>query len=379
MVRNTGDNQARLEITRRDGSGRRVLYDPAGASVPQAVDWFSLSEDGRYIIFGVSQQGDEWTVLRLYDTESGRMLPEEIPGTRWASVAMPAGGESLYYTRYPLDGNGAPQFYHQRVFCHRLGTDYRADAAIYADSEKTATFSLFLSEDGMQLLIETQRGWSANRLTLRSVAGPGQKAEDIILFDSTHERIEPFWHEGAVYGLHQSPDHAGRIVRWDIKQKSWTTVVEEYPDQPLQACLPSKGGLLLLRLHEARALLQWRSDENSLVNIALPHEGIGSVLAVETDPCGEQAYLGWTSFDQPRQVLELSTKTREMVPFGEYVASVADISIWQEWAPSVDGTKIPVFFAKKGPKPTAPVPAVVGGYGGLKLSQFYKYPIPREK
>ncbi len=368
MARGVEDNQTRLEVTRRDGTDRQVVFDTQGAGLPQAVDWFTLSEDGRYVIFGVSQQGDEWATLRIFDTQSGKLLEEHIPGTRWASVAMPANSQTFYYTRYPLDGSGRPHFYHQQVYCHRLGTDYRMDRAIYSDAEKTATFSVSVSGDGTQLLLDTHRGWTANRLVVRSLEQWASAEDDIILFDSVEERIEPFWHQGSIFGMQQSPDHAGRIVRWDASEKRWDTVVEAREGEPLQACYPAHGGLVILLLREARTVLQWYSDTHATAEIHLPHGGIGSVFDVETDPEGTQAFLGWSSFDQPRQVLSLNTVTLELDSFGEPVPAVPDITVWQEWAPSRDGTMIPVFFAKQGPKPDGLVPAVVGGYGGFNIA-----------
>lgn len=372
LVRPATGNQSRLEVMNTPGGRAQVVYDPSGAETPEAVDWFTLSEDGRYVFYGVSEQGDEWTVLKIYDCTAGKTLTEAIPGTRWASVSMAQGQNSFFYTRYPLNSDNEPQFYHQRVYQHVLGTDYHDDAVVYQDDSKTATFSVSSSDTGSHLLIETHRGWSANRLVLRAVACPG--SPDATLFDSFSERIEPFWHHNQVYGVHRHAGNFGEIVRWDSDTSNWQTVTAEVPGQPLEVCAPCGGGLLTLRWKDARALLQWTSPGGDVRKFPLPHEGIGTVFGIGADPLSSTAYVGWTSFDQPRQVYAVDTAEDRTRPWGSAVAPIPDIDIWSESVPSTGGAIIPIFLAKRGSGPIDhPLPAIVGGYGGFNIAYSPAY------
>ena len=91
------------------GSADRVLVDVNQLSVDgtRALDWWFPSEDGRYLAYGVSSNGDEESTLKVREVATGEDLPDVISRTRFCSVAWLPDGKGFYYTRYPLAGHGA--------------------------------------------------------------------------------------------------------------------------------------------------------------------------------------------------------------------------------------------------------------------------------
>ena len=81
-----------------------TLIDPAALleDSTAALDWYYPSPDGHLVAFGVSIGGDERSTLRIVDVETGELLADTIPDTRWSSVAWTPDGDAFAYTRYPV-------------------------------------------------------------------------------------------------------------------------------------------------------------------------------------------------------------------------------------------------------------------------------------
>ncbi len=70
----------------------------------RALDWWFPSDDGALVAYGVSDDGDEESVLRVRDVATGRDTGDEIPRARACSLAWTPDGRGFYYTRYPTPG-----------------------------------------------------------------------------------------------------------------------------------------------------------------------------------------------------------------------------------------------------------------------------------
>ena len=92
----------------RDGI-ERTLVDPNALSARGivALDWWYPSDDGALLAYGTSEGGTELSTLRVLDVESGEHRADEIPYTRFASLAWLPDSSGFYYTRYPTPGHGA--------------------------------------------------------------------------------------------------------------------------------------------------------------------------------------------------------------------------------------------------------------------------------
>ncbi|HEV8176626.1 MAG TPA: hypothetical protein VGP44_02945, partial [Gemmatimonadales bacterium] len=88
----------------------RIAVDPNALNEggTTALDWYYPSEDGRLLAYGLSENGDEESVLHLLELDTGRQLPDRISRMRAASLAWLPDGTALYYTRYPARGRVPP-------------------------------------------------------------------------------------------------------------------------------------------------------------------------------------------------------------------------------------------------------------------------------
>lgn len=96
--RREGDNQFRIVMRRGKRGAERVLVDPQALArekggAPQAVNYFSLSPNGRYLAYGVSERGSEAAVLQVLDALTGQSIGEPISRAdfgvaRWAPDSL---------------------------------------------------------------------------------------------------------------------------------------------------------------------------------------------------------------------------------------------------------------------------------------------------
>ena len=84
----------------------RPLIDvnPLAADGTISLDWWEASPEGEYVAYGLSEGGDEQSVLHVVDVKTGKPLGEAIAGCRYASVSWLPDAKSFYYTRFPRRG-----------------------------------------------------------------------------------------------------------------------------------------------------------------------------------------------------------------------------------------------------------------------------------
>jgi prolyl oligopeptidase len=121
----------------RDSKGAtRTLLDPerfAENGVHAAIDYFVSSPDGLRVAVGESLGGSENSTIHVVDTATGRLLPDAITRTQYASPSWRGDGESFYYARLQALPPNAPAtalYENVKTFLHVLGTDPEKDPAV---------------------------------------------------------------------------------------------------------------------------------------------------------------------------------------------------------------------------------------------------------
>src|SRR6202022_1243032 len=120
-----------------------------------ALDWWFAAEDGKYVAYGTSSSGSEESTLRIIESTTGKVLPDTIDRTRFASVAWLKDSSGFYYTRHPKKGEvpDGDEVYHVKVFYHQIGRDPTKDPLIFDERPNPQDIPNFtLSEDAPWLL-----------------------------------------------------------------------------------------------------------------------------------------------------------------------------------------------------------------------------------
>jgi len=105
------------------------FIDPSGGT---AIDFYEPSGDGKFIAVSLSKGGSESGDVHVYDA-TGKEVHEVVPrvqgGTAGGDVAWTVDGTGFFYTRYPHEGEKAPEdlSFYQQIYFHRLGTSVDSD------------------------------------------------------------------------------------------------------------------------------------------------------------------------------------------------------------------------------------------------------------
>ena len=240
-----------------------------------ALDWHYPSPDGRLLAYGLSEGGSEKSTLRVRDVESGALLPDTIPFTRACSLEWLPDASAFFYTRYPEPGtsNAGAENYDRRVFLHRLGSDWRDDALVFAPKAPEDWPNVHLSPDGRFLAISVSLGWTRTDVYLQDLASGGPlvtvvEGEDATFgVDLRNDRLFLHTNLGArrFRLLAVSPERPAR--------ENWREILPE-GDDVLEGAGVVGTRLLALRLRDASSRLVLHDLEGAVLReIALPALG----------------------------------------------------------------------------------------------------------
>ncbi len=86
-----------------------------------SLDWWRASPDGKYVVYGLSKDGSEDSLLHVLTVADGKDLPETIPNTEGANPQWLDDGSGFFYNQ--LTGAvGTPERYlDSQARFHRLG------------------------------------------------------------------------------------------------------------------------------------------------------------------------------------------------------------------------------------------------------------------
>jgi prolyl oligopeptidase len=364
------------EAGKNDGADRPLVdVNRERADGTRALDWWFPSDDGARVAYGVSDDGNEESVLRVRDVATGRDTGDEIPRTRACSLAWTPDGRGFYYTRYPAPDEVPPGEapYHRAVFHHRLGDPPARDRKIFGEGrDRTDWPDVDLSPDGRWLVITVEQGWSKSEVYLldtRLAAGEpaavaaGETAKFQVV-EVRDDRIYLFTTSGAP---------RGRLVTVDPRRPArahWRQILPE-ADDVLDRVVYFRGGLAAAYLHDAAARLRLFDPEGAPCGeISLP--GLGAVAGLSGARDAEEIFYAFTGFFAPTTIFRVGAGAR---PPGEVwrrlpaPIETGAFEVERAMVVSRDGTRVPLFLAhRRGLPRDGTGPAVLTGYGGFDVN-----------
>jgi prolyl oligopeptidase len=378
----------RYFYTRRDGKQNQpVLYvrDGAGgadrplvdvnalaADGTRSLDWWSPSEDGARVAYGVSADGSEESVLRVRDVASGKDLPDEITRARACSLAWTPDGKGFFYTRYPAPGSvpAGEEKYHRSVFFHRLGDDAGRDRAVFGAGRDLKDWpGVALSPNGRHLAVTVEQGWSKSEVYLLDAAGKRPSITVVAGEEATFQVVELL--DDRMYLRTNSGAPRGRLFAVELahpERARWKEILPEEADS-LDEVVYFGGQLAAVYLHDAASRLRlFSADGKAAGEIALP--ALGTVAGLGAARDGHELFYGFTSFLTPTVVFHHESKAADAVwrrldpPIDPGSFEVERVQFT-----SKDGTKCPLFLVHKAGVPRDGArPTLLYGYGGFNIN-----------
>ncbi len=387
--------QAQPSLRRRDGldGEERVVVDPnvLGSGGLTALDWWEPSPEGHLVAYGTSNNGDEWSTLRVVDVDTGDHLPDTIDRTRYSSIAWLPGGDGFYYTRYPAPGSvpAGEEEYNSHAFRHRLGDDPAADPKVFGEGRSPQDMlDLAVSSDGRWLAVVAAQGWARSDVFVRNLANPDTPFVPVAtgidaLFD------QPRFHGGRLFLRSNRDAPNSAVVAVDLAAPdpadpaAWASVVPERPDRVIEEYVLACGRVVVHELAAAASRLRAFPIEGPPAGPAgegeeLPLPGIGTVGGLAGEADNPTLAVGWSSFAVPTCAFafDLPAGTRHpLAPLDPPPGfDPSEIEVEQIRYPSKDGTEITMFLVHRpGLVRDGGTPTVLAGYGGFNIAKTPAY------
>jgi prolyl oligopeptidase len=339
-----------------------------------ALDWWFPSDDGKYVAYGTSASGSEESILHVIESASGKILPDTIEGTRFASLAWKKDNLGFYYTRHPKKGAvpAGEEVYHVKVFYHAVGSDPAGDPLFFGEGRNPQDIpQVALAEDDDRwLLITVFEGWTKSEMYLQDLEA---RTPPVELTSG-----QPFLYSAEVFGgkLYITTNEDAprfRVFTVDARnprREEWKELIAE-SDAVLKGVNIFGGKLLAQYEKNASSQLKlFDLNGGRLAEVRLPAIGTVNTVAGRWDR--SEVFFDFVSFTVPPSVyrMELASEGSEL--WDKVDAPDIDplaYEVKQVWYPSKDGTKIPMFvFHRKGLALNGKNPTLLTGYGGFNLS-----------
>jgi len=353
---------------------RRLILDPNTFSEDGtvALTGIAISDNGRWLAYGISTGGSDWQTWRIRDLETGEDLGDEIAWVKFSGASWSRDSQGFYYSRYPAPPNPLEAVNtHQRLYYHRLGSPQTEDRLIYERPDQpTWGFGAEVSEDGNYLFISVWQGTENKNLLLYQELGDPQSPIQTLVGEWVGQ-YQILGNQGRRCWLqanHQAPQ--GKVVRVDLGDPdSWQEVIPESTDT-LEGASLLNGQFVVSYLHDAHAQVRlfdlegtWQRD------LTLP--GLGSVTGFSGKSTATDTYFSFTNFVTPPTLYHYDllqhTTTLFAQPQVDFDPSAYEVK--QIFYPSRDGTSIPLFLThKKGIPLDGNQPTYLYGYGGFNIS-----------
>jgi prolyl oligopeptidase len=392
QLRNSGlQNQDVMFVMNSLDDPGRVLLDPNELSpdgTAALVSW-SISEDGRWLAYAISESGSDWMTWKVRDVDSGEDTQDLVEWSKFSIASWMPDGSGFFYSRYD-EPQESKEFqginYFQKVFFHVLGSEQSEDTLIYERlDQKEWGFDARVSEDGAYLIISVWQGTDVrNRLFYKRL---DQDAPIIELIDELEAAYTFLGNDGSVFYLQTDLDAPRRrVIAIDTHnpaREDWRTLIAEGEDA-LELTKMVSNQFLCLYLHDAHHRLQYFSiDGEPRGEIPLPTMG-SIVLMPEWNFNGErqddELFYAFHSFAHPISIYRYDfTKSETRLLYAPPIDfDFTDYEIRQVFVNSKDGTDVPMFLVQhRGLEPDQPHPTLLYGYGGFNISVTPSFMITR--
>ena len=380
FTKNDGlQNQSVFYIQKGENGASEVFLDPNkfspdGTSVLSA---FSLSTNGKYLAYGISEGGSDWVTLNVMEVASRNKLGDEVTWLKASGVAWQ--GDGFYYSRYPAPEKGkelSSKNEFQTVYFHKVGTPQSADMLVYEDKEHPQRFqSVDTTEDERFAILsisERGKGKKGNALFYRDLSKGETEFSPIIkeITDDSFGVIDNVDDKFLIRTNKNAPN--GRVILVDPKnpaEANWKDILPER-SEPLQGT-GTAGGKLFASWRKDVATRAYVFSLNGKLENEVELPGVGTAGGFGGLRDDKHVFYSFTSFNFPPTIYKYDIASKKSTVF-----RTVDIPSFkpenyetkQVFYNSKDGTRVPMFLVyKKGLKLDGKNPTLLYGYGGFNV------------
>jgi prolyl oligopeptidase len=354
-----------------------VLIDPNkfSADGTSTLSAFSPSKDGKYLGYGISKGGSDWSEYHVMEIATRKVLPDTLT---WVKVSgMAWAGDGFFYSRYPAPEKGhelSTKNENHQVYYHKVGTEQAQDQLIYEDNANPQRFhNISTTEDERFAILNISdrgKGKKGNAIFFRDLSKSDKNFTPIVgeVGNDNFGVLDNVGDKFLIRTDKNAPN--GKVVLYEPKANSWKDVLPEKPE-PLQGTGTAGGKLFATYLKDVTTRAYVYDLNGKLENeIKLP--GVGSAGGFGGNNDDKFVFYSFTSLNYPPTTFRYDIATKKSTVFRTieipgYKAD--DYETRQVMYTSKDGTKVPMFLVhKKGLKLDGNNPTLLYGYGGFNIT-----------
>jgi len=367
----------------------RLLVDPSRFQPPNetahyALDYIAPSLDGKYVIYGVSKGGSENSVLRIFDVDGNRDLPETIDRCQYPSPAWRSDNRSFFFTRLQKIGPADPptaKYLDSQVFLHQLGESSDRDTLVL--DRRNAPGIPLVESDFPVLAYSPASPW----LIALAIHGVQREFPVYVARVSDFAGAKTHWTKVAddadeVTGLDVRGNDLYLLTHHQASRFKLLRVDMDHPDLASAKVILPAGEAVLVKHQVAKdgiyvqeldggigKLVRVGFDGGPPESIPLPFEGsIGELFADFREP---GVIIQTESWVRPPMYLQVSsnraTTDLDLIPKPTF--DYSQLESVEVKAPAADGTLIPLSIVyKRGLSKDGTRPTFLQGYGSYGIT-----------
>ena len=371
-------NQSVLYTIKSLNDAGDILLDPNTLSSDGtvALAGLSISDDGKWLAYGLSTAGSDWVEYRVRNIETKEDSSDRLKWIKFSGASWTKDNLGFFYSRYdePNPNTKLEDVnYYQKLYYHRLGTSQAEDALIYhRPDQKEWGFSGGVTEDGKYLVISVWLGTDSKNLVFyKDLTKPESEVIELISeFEASYSVVDS---EGDTFWVQTDLDAPrGKLIAIALNQPNrdhWQTVIPE-TNSTLRGINLLNNQFVANYLEDARSQLKIYDLQGDFVReVELP--GIGSAGGFSGKRADTETFYTYNSFTTPATIYRynMTTGISEVFRQPQVDFEPTEYQTQQVFYSSKDGTKIPLFIThKKGIELDGNNPTYLYGYGGFNIS-----------
>lgn len=369
----------------QDGLDRdpKILLDPNKFSddgtIALSRTGISISKDGKYLAYSVTQGGSDWNVIFVKNIENGTLLNDKIEWVKFSNVSWK--GNGFFYSRYPNPGKDnaltkTNQF--QKVYYHKIGTSQSNDKLIIEDKNNPSRkFTTFVTDDEKYLIITFRETTSGKGLYYKNLENNSEFKLIADGFDYYYNVIGNVDDKFYIHTNENAPRY--KLISYDIKTGKKEDIIPE-KNEVLRTVKIGSSKLIASYMEDAKSkVFIYDIDGKNEKQLELP--GIGTMGKFSSEKGNNIAFYSFTSYTYPSVIFKYDFNTGKSEIYKKpniKGVNLDDYVTEQVFFNSKDGTKIPMFLThKKGIKLNGNNPTLLYAYGGFNISITPRFSVSR--
>jgi len=378
-------------------AGGRLVLDPNTLSDDgtTSIRGFTVSKDGRYLSYTVSEGGSDWVDFKLIELGTGEHVSDAAIQTKFSGATWLPDNTSFLYSSVPhegrADGSQAAQVKTGILKLHRVGEPEESDQIVVdvRDEYNQGFVGAEVSSDKKYVVLYLVEGTErVNRLwvyRIDEVDGRSTLSEPIKIIDKAYAEFDFVRSDGDTIFLYTDFEaDRGRIVQVDLAayegsgELEFDEVIAETDDSAVGTAAAGDE-LLVLRLVDVQPVItRYSLDGTELGSVDVTG---GSVVGWWADPDSDEWFVGLSTVTSPTRAYRVRTGSGEVEVLDDLVPAGAgftppEVRVERRRATSKDGTQVPYFLitpevpepVEGTPEPVeGPRPTLLYGYGGFTI------------